>query len=194
MTLLLGAVRLHQAAPFNFFAISRVFWHSRGYIVKCTQIFSKEDFLVTFTCACGKVSHPHDNGGCTVLEIMERSGFVFVASYEGKLNWICDECYEKAHELAKQIHDIVGDDLLFFSSLLRKPQERKEWQWKRIKNITWSSTTPGMAILDLRVTPVAGQLRFVSRSWMNQGGRRRRRVFSWSIQLQKRSKRYKRHR
>ena len=78
------------------------------------------DHLATkiLTCRCGRRSKEFDDCG-SVSDTAQRSGFMFVASHTGGLIWLCRECYEKVHRLAKQINEIVKDEYLHFTSLLR---------------------------------------------------------------------------
>ena len=74
--------------------------------------------MKTLTCTCGKISSSFDTNN--VGEIRTQTAFFPLFSNTGGLNWLCGDCYEKVHQLALAIHEIVKDEFLHFGSLLKE--------------------------------------------------------------------------
>ena len=73
--------------------------------------------MKTLTCTCGKISSEYKEGN--LGDIRAQTAFVPIFSNTGAIHWLCDDCYEKVHQLALEIHEIVKDDFLHFGSLLK---------------------------------------------------------------------------
>ena len=72
----------------------------------------------TLICPCGKESSPVESG-ITVGNTALKTNFMPVMNYAGEITWLCGTCYDKAHQLALEIHKIVKDELLYFPNLLK---------------------------------------------------------------------------
>ncbi len=78
--------------------------------------------MKTLTCKCGKKSQEFDKAN-TVQDMADKSNFAPVASFTCRTNWLCGDCYDKAHKLAIELHSIVKDEDIYFSSLLEPKNE-----------------------------------------------------------------------
>jgi hypothetical protein len=76
----------------------------------------------TFTCACKKRStvQLEGFGAYNVGEAEEKTGWNYVALYDGGNIWVCDTCFEKVSKLAKEIVATLGTTDFPISWLLRE--------------------------------------------------------------------------
>lgn len=71
------------------------------------------------TCTCGTKSPEINSYGLTYGDIHAQTDFMPVMSNTGRTTWLCNDCYQKAHLLALEIHKMVKDKHLSFLNLLK---------------------------------------------------------------------------
>ena len=84
------------------------------------ELMAQEDrFKKILTCPCGLRSSEVNSSNMGGMHI--QTNFMPIMSNSGHVTWLCSSCYERAHKLALELHEIVKDEHLFFLNLLRPP-------------------------------------------------------------------------
>ena len=75
-------------------------------------------------CKCGyEIEYEKTKSGYSVGDVKKESGFNPILTAEGGIVWICDSCFDKVHQLAKEIFNIIDSEWVYISTLLRKKEE-----------------------------------------------------------------------
>lgn len=76
----------------------------------------------TITCpGCEKKTEAPDGGSIGAL--VKATGWHPIMTHTGAFHYLCPGCYHVVHEYARKIIRVIGDDMLYFPSLLREEKD-----------------------------------------------------------------------
>lgn len=71
-------------------------------------------------CSCRKASKEFESNN--VGQMMKATGFMPVFINDGGLHWLCETCFPKAQDLAKQLTVMIGSESFYVKSLLKEKE------------------------------------------------------------------------
>jgi len=76
--------------------------------------------IMQIFCSCGKKAEVNTKmNTLNIGKASSQTGFRSIFTDEGKIIWLCDDCFLRAHKLAIEILKIVKNEYFYFPDLLK---------------------------------------------------------------------------